>query len=155
VVFEEPLAFDYYFRLIDPDTPLFTVGGDHIGHTLAIDATPDSPEFLGRRASFISAISAERLLAYLRQSLPPRLWLVVFQHEAGDQTVGTDIAQPLVQTGYYEVVSRVGYAPQDPIYSQIRARLRGRTSITYKAEIVLYIRTRDQDQTPAHTLGKD
>ncbi len=140
VIFEEPLAFDFYFRELDATTPLYTTGDNHIGYAVAADVMPDDPTFSGQNQRFIAALPPERLLAALRTAPPPRLWLVIFQHEGEEQTVEQEIALPLAQTGRYRLVSRLGFAPQDPLYAQLRARLRSRTPIAYKAEIALYER---------------
>jgi hypothetical protein len=138
VIFENPLAFDLYFRQFDSTTPLFTPAR-HVGHTVETKATPESLAFPGQGGAFISAISPERLLAYLREIQPGRLWLVVFQHEGTERTVEHDIGHPLVRAGWYHLLSRVGYAPQDLLYARLRAWWRPRTPIQYKAEILLYV----------------
>jgi hypothetical protein len=140
VIFEEPLPFDAYFRELDADTPLFTPASHHIGHTMASDVQTGSPAFLGQGEPFVSAIGVERLVDYLKDSLPSRLWLVVFHHEGHERTVETEIGQPLAQLGLYRLVCRVGYAPQDRVYAQLRSWLRQRPAIEYKAEILLYAR---------------
>lgn len=140
IVFEEPLAFDYYFRALDETTPLYTTGGNHIGYTVPENLAPDDPVFSGQNQRFIAAISPERLLAALQVAPPRRLWLITFQHESDEKTVEQEIAAPLAQAGQYRLVSHIGYAPQDPLYARLRTLLRPRTPITYKAEIVLYER---------------
>jgi len=147
VVFEEPLPFDLYFRQLDAATPLFTPGSHHIGHRLGVEVPSDSPAFLGQGEPYIPAIAPDRLLAYLRESRPCRLWLVVFHHEGSERTIEQEIGQPLVEAGLYHRVSRLGYAPQDPLYARLRAWLRPRTPIQYKAEILLYIRPGGQNDT--------
>jgi hypothetical protein len=139
VIFEEPLPFDLYFRELDATTPLFTPGPYHYGHTLGPEIVPGSRVFLGQDEPFISSIAQDRLLTYLQTSQPARLWLVVFHHEETEDTIETEIGQPLVQAGLYELVSRQGYTPQDPLYSRLRTWMRPRTPIQYKAEILLYI----------------
>jgi len=138
VIFEEPLPFDLYFRQIDRATPLFTPGPRHYGYTIENDVKPGSPAFLGQGQPSIAAIAPDHLLAYLQENPPSRLWLIVFHHEGTEDTVETEIGQPLVQAGLYEPVLRLGYAPQDPLYARLRAWLRQRTIIKYKAEILLY-----------------
>lgn len=140
VIFEERLPFDIYFRQLDATTPLFTPGPQHMGHALGAEVPPGSPAFLSQGEPFIPSIDPERLLDYLRESQPPRLWLVVFHHEWTERTIEHEIGQPLVQAQLYQLVSRVGYAPQDPLYARLRAWWRPRTPIQYKAEILLYIR---------------
>jgi len=139
VVFEEPLPFDLYFRQLDDDTPLFTPGPHHIGHSMGTDVLPGSPAFLGQGEPFIPAIEPKRLLAYLEENPPSRLWLILFQHEGTERNLESEVGQPLVQDGLYRMVSRMGYAPQDPLYARLRARLRPRTPIEYKAEVLLYL----------------
>jgi len=138
VVFENPLAFDFYFRQLDVTTPLFTPAR-HVGHTVDTEARPGSPTFLGLEGPFISAIAPERLLSYLQNARPARLWFVVFQHEGTDRTVEHEIGHSLARTDSYGLASRVGYAPQDPLYARLRAWWRPRIPIQYKAEILLYI----------------
>ncbi|UCC62818.1 MAG: glycosyltransferase family 39 protein [Anaerolineae bacterium] len=138
VIFENPLAFDFYFRQLDTTTPLFTPAR-HVGHTVDTEARADSPAFLGLEGPFISAIAPERLLSYLQNARPARLWLVVFQHEGTDRTIEHEIGHSLARTESYGLISRVGYAPQDPLYARLRAWWRPRTPIQYKAEILLYI----------------
>ena len=138
VVFENPLAFDFYFRQLDTTTPLFTPAR-HVGHAVDTEAIPGSRAFLGLEGPFISAIAPERLLSYLQNARPVHLWLVVFQHERTDRTVEHEIGHSLARTESYRLISRVGYAPQDPLYAWLRAGWRPRTPIQYKAEILLYI----------------
>jgi 4-amino-4-deoxy-L-arabinose transferase-like glycosyltransferase len=151
VVFEEPLPFDVYFRQIDATTPLFTPGPHHIGHVMGDEIPTGSHAFLGKEQSFIPAIAPDRLVAYLQESRPPRLWLVVFHHEGDEHTVETEIGQSLVQNGLYQLASRIGYAAQDPIYARLRAWLRPRTPIHYKAEILLYVQGNSQTSSPQST----
>lgn len=140
VIFEERLPFDIYFRQLDATTPLFTPGPQHMGHTLGAEIPPGSPAFLSQGEPFIPAIAPDRLLTYLQESQPSRLWLVVFQHEWTERTIEHEIGQPLVQAQLYQLVSRMGYAPQDSLYARLRAWWRPRTPIRYKAEILLYLR---------------
>ncbi len=146
VIFDERLPFDIYFRQLDAETPLFTPGPQHMGHALGAEVTPGSPVFLGQGEPFIPSIDPQRLRDYLRESQPPRLWLLVFHHEGHEHTVESEIGRPLLQAGLYQQAFRAGYAPQDLLYAQLRARLRPRPPIQYKAEIVLLTRASDLDK---------
>lgn len=140
VVFDEVLPFDFYFRSIDPQTPLFTVGGYHIGRSMGSDVPDGSAAFFGQNEISVPATPLDRLLKYFKNSPPQRLWLIVFHHEGDETTLETQIGDPLLATGLYRLESRIGYAPQDPIFAQLRSQLQNRSILQYKAEIVLYDR---------------